>query len=58
MTIQEFRTQYPMGHTTLYRKVKSGEIRLTKFGRSTRIAKAEAERWASSLPTIGGNCSA
>jgi hypothetical protein len=53
-TISEFLRIYPMGRTSLYRAAKAGQIRITKIGRSSRIAKADAKAWADSLPTIGG----
>jgi len=53
-TISEFLREYPMGKTSLYRAVKAGQIRITKMGRASRIAKADAQAWAASLPTIGG----
>lgn len=52
-TIPEFLDDYPMGRSSLYRLVNEGKIRLTKFGRSSRIAKAEAKAWADTLPTFG-----
>ncbi len=52
-TINEFLIEYPMGRSSLYRLVKEGKIRLTKFGRSSRIAKADAKIWAAGLPTTG-----
>lgn len=54
-TIPEFLAHYPMGRTTFYRLVKEGQIRLTKFGGSSRVAKADAQAWASTLPVINGN---
>ncbi len=53
-TIAEFIRIYAIGRTTLYRAAKSGKIRITKIGRSARIAKVDAEAWADSLPTTGG----
>lgn len=53
-TIEEFRGDYPMGRSSVYRLVKEKKLRLTKFGRSSRIAKADAKAWAESLPTSGG----
>jgi excisionase family DNA binding protein len=53
-TIPEFLYEYPMGRSSLYRLVSNGQIRLTKFGRSSRIAKADALAWAQTLPTFGG----
>ncbi len=52
-TIPEFLDEYPMGRSSLYRLVNDGKLRLTKFGRSSRIAKAEAKTWADALPTSG-----
>jgi excisionase family DNA binding protein len=54
MTIPEFLERYPMGRSSLYRLVNEGKIRLTKFGRSSRIAYEHAEAWAKTLPTFGG----
>ena len=54
LTISEFIRLYPIGKTTLYRAVNAGQLRLTKIGRATRIAKADAKVWADSLPTTGG----
>lgn len=53
-TIPEFLDEYPMGRSSLYRLINEGKIRLTKFGRSSRIAKADAKAWADTLPTFGG----
>jgi excisionase family DNA binding protein len=53
-TIPEFLELYPMGRSTFYRLVNEGQIRLTKFGRSSRIAKADAEAWAATLLVING----
>ncbi len=53
-TLNQFRQRYPMGTSTLYRLVARGELRLTKLGAASRIAVSEAERWAASLPVIGG----
>jgi hypothetical protein len=58
LTISQFRERYPMGSSTLYRIVNRGELRITKLGAASRIAVAEAERWAASLPQIGGHASA
>ncbi len=53
-TISEFLDAYPMGRSSLYRLVNTGKLRLTKFGRASRIAKADALAWAATLPTVGG----
>lgn len=54
-TVQEFLECYPMGRSTLYRLVNCGDIPIVKFGRSSRIAKADAEAWAARLPRFTGN---
>jgi excisionase family DNA binding protein len=53
-SIAEFLRIYAMGRTSLYRLVKAGQLRITKIGRASRIAKADAKAWADSLPTTGG----
>lgn len=53
-TVSEFLENYPMGRSTLYRLVGTGDLRLVKFGRSSRISVAEAEAWAATLPRSGG----
>jgi len=57
-TVPEFLERYPMGRSTFYRLVKDGQLKLTKFGGSSRVAKADAEAWAAALPVINGNRSA
>lgn len=54
LTIAEFLRLYAIGRTSLYRAAKANKIRITHIGRSARIAKSEAQRWADSLPTTGG----
>lgn len=53
-TVSDFLRTYAIGRTTLYRLAEAGKIRITKIGRASRIAKADAKAWADSLPTIGG----
>jgi excisionase family DNA binding protein len=57
-TIPEFLDLYPMGRSTFYRLVKEGQLRLTKFGGSSRVAKADAEAWAATLPVVCGKMAA
>ena len=54
LTVAEFLRLYAIGRTSLYRAVKAKRIRITKIGRSARIAKADAKAWADNLPTTGG----
>ena len=53
-TVPDFLRTYAIGRTTFYRIVQSQKLRITKIGRASRIAKADAKAWADSLPTIGG----
>lgn len=51
MTPAEFIETYKTSRSAFYREVQSGRLRIRKVGRSTRIALADAEAWAASLPT-------
>lgn len=53
MTVSEFLMRYSISRTEFYRQVKAGRVRLTKLGNASRVAKADAETWLASLPTIG-----
>ena len=53
MNVREFMQLYGVGRTTVYRLVARGEITLVKIGTASRIARADADRWASSLPRLG-----
>jgi excisionase family DNA binding protein len=53
MTVANFCTRYSIGKTSLYREVNAGRLKLRKFGTATRIARADAEAWAESLPCQG-----
>lgn len=56
MTVAQFCARYSIGKTSLYREAAAGRLPLRKFGSATRIARADAEAWAASLPMIeGGN---
>lgn len=56
MTVAEFCARYSLGKTSAYREAaKPGTLlKLRKFGTATRIAKADAEAWAASLPVREG----
>lgn len=54
LTVANFCTRYSIGRTSMYREVNAGRLRLRKFGTATRIARADAEQWAASLPVIEG----
>jgi excisionase family DNA binding protein len=53
-TVNGFMANFKISRTFFYAEVKRGRLRLTKIGRASRIAKADADSWAASLPTIGG----
>ena len=54
MTMAAFCTRYSLGKTSAYRLARNGQLRLRKFGTATRIARADAEAWAASLPVREG----
>jgi len=54
LTAAEFMRRFACPRSSFYRQVKLGKIRITKIGRASRIAKADAMAWAASLPTFGG----
>ncbi|GAA5045599.1 hypothetical protein GCM10023208_00240 [Erythrobacter westpacificensis] len=57
LTVAEFKNRYKISHSAFYREVAANRIPIKKIGRATRIALADAEAWASSLPTQGGEAS-
>ncbi len=54
LTVPDFLQTYAISRTGFYRTVNAGKLRLTKIGRSSRVALSEARRWAAALPTVGG----
>lgn len=50
LTLAEFRRRYSISNTQLYREVAAGRLRLRKMGAASRIARVDAEVWATSLP--------
>ncbi len=54
LTVQEFLALAKIGHSTFYREVSAGRLRVTKIGTATRIAMADAQAWLESLPTQTG----
>jgi predicted DNA-binding transcriptional regulator AlpA len=51
LTVKQFKDRYSISHSAFYREVAANRIPIKKIGRSTRIAVADAEAWAASLPT-------
>lgn len=54
LTVKEFRALAKIGQGTFYREVSAGRLRVTKIGRATRIAVADAQAWLENLPTQTG----
>jgi excisionase family DNA binding protein len=52
LTINQFRQKYSVGRTKIYELINAGELRAVKVGTRTLILKADAERWAQSLPAL------
>ena len=57
LTVAEFKDRYKISHSAFYREVAANRIPIKKIGRATRVALADAETWAASLPTQGGDLS-
>ncbi len=47
--VSEFCQRYAISKASVYREVVSNRLRLIKRGRTTLIARAEAERWFAKL---------
>lgn len=45
MTVQDFLENFRIGRTSFYREVAAGRLPIVKVGRSTRVARADAEAW-------------
>lgn len=58
MTVADFCDRYRIGKTSLYREAAAGRLKLRKFGSATRIAREDADAWASSLPIVEGGAHA
>ena len=54
LTVGEFKSRYRVSHSQFYREVAANRIPIRKIGRATRVALADAEAWAASLPTQTG----
>jgi excisionase family DNA binding protein len=52
MSIDQFRTRYGVGRTTVYEEIKLGRLRARKCGKRTIIAEDDAEEWLQHLPSI------
>ena len=54
MTVSDFLARYSIGKTTFYREVSAQRLTVKKLGTATRIARADADAWAASLPARMG----
>lgn len=54
LTVADFLARYSIGRTSFYREVAARRIPIKKYGTATRIARADAEAWADSLPIREG----
>lgn len=56
MTVGDFLARYSIARTTFHREAKKpgSPLKLRKLGSATRIARADAEAWAESLPSRTG----
>ena len=54
MTVRDFLSRYAISRSEFYRQANAGRIRLTKLNTATRVARADAEAWLSSLPVKQG----
>lgn len=52
LKIPEFLELYSISRTAFYREVSAGRLTLTKIGSASRVAIADAEEWAASLPKM------
>lgn len=52
MSIDQFRTRYGVGRTTVYEEIKLGRLRARKCGKRTIITEDDAEEWLQHLPSI------
>lgn len=57
LRIPEFCERYAQSRSAVYREIAAGRLRITKISSATRIKIEDAEAWASSLPTQGGEAS-
>ena len=50
LNVDEAAAVLGVSRATLYRAVRRGELRLTKLGRRTLLARTELERFVATLP--------
>ncbi len=52
LTISEFCKNFGIGRTFAYAEIKAARLAACKAGKKTLILRAEAQRWATSLPKL------
>jgi predicted DNA-binding transcriptional regulator AlpA len=51
-SVAEFCSRYGISRASFYIELKRGRLQARKIGRKTIILRADAERWATSLPVL------
>lgn len=51
-TIDEFVEHYRITRTKAYKEIAAGRLRIIKYGRNTRIRKADAEAWLAAFEPV------
>jgi hypothetical protein len=49
-TLKDFCVAFSIGQTKLHEEIKSGRLKVRKFGTKSLIAKADADAWLAALP--------
>jgi excisionase family DNA binding protein len=50
--VKEICRAYGICRETVYNEIRHGRLRALKLGKKTVILRSDAEKWASSLPTL------
>jgi excisionase family DNA binding protein len=54
LTIEQFAESYGIGRTRAYAEIAAGRLKAMKFGRSTRVARSDADAWLDARRSEGG----
>lgn len=49
MTVKDFLKAFSISRTSFYQEINAGRLRVVKYGRSTRVARMDAEAWLLAL---------
>jgi excisionase family DNA binding protein len=49
MTVRDFLDAFSVSKTTFYKEVAAGRLHMLKVGKSTKIARVDAEAWLEEL---------